>query len=195
MNSYFLVQSLTAVRIPLAVAFAITLPQTVADPSRLWLCLVLLGLQELSDVLDGWLARRLGVVSEWGKLFDPFADSTSRLIVYWSLAVAGRTFAVVPLVMAVRDITVAYSRLALTRQGGSVGARRSGKVKAWVQGLGAMFLLMAPLHLAWSGDASPQVASWVVLVVTASSAIEYVMATSPLQQRRRRRDRRPPADP
>lgn len=175
MSRYLLVQILTAVRVPLAITFAVLLPSSAADASWLLVCLALLLLQEVSDVLDGALARRLGVVSRWGQVFDPFADSISRLIVYWALAQAGLTLAVVPLVMAVRDVTVAYSRLVAADHGGSVSARLSGKIKAWVQGLGAIFLTATPLF-ASAGDDAIRVASWIVLLVTAASAMEYVLA-------------------
>lgn len=174
MTHHLLVQALTAVRIPMAITFAVILPSADADVSHLLGCLALLLFQEVSDLLDGALARRLGVVSRWGQVFDPFADSVSRLIVYWALAQAGLALAALPLVMAVRDVTVAYSRLVATDHGGSVSARLSGKIKAWVQGLGAMFLTTAPLHVSWTGDGSPWIVSWVVLVVTAVSAVEYV---------------------
>ena len=36
--------------------------------------LALVGVASLTDVLDGWLARRLGVASRWGALIDPIAD-------------------------------------------------------------------------------------------------------------------------
>ncbi len=176
MSHYLLVQTLTAVRVPLAIVFAIALPYSTTNRSWLLGCLALLVLQELSDLLDGALARRLGVASRWGQMFDPFADSVSRLIVYWALARAGLTLAVLPLVMALRDVTVAYSRLAAAEHGGSVSARLSGKIKAWVQGLGAMFLVTAPM---WTGDVSPVVVSWIVLLVTAASAVEYVLAAWP----------------
>ena len=183
MSSRLLVQTLTAVRVPLAIAFAVILPYAAEDPSWLLLCLALLLLQEVSDVLDGALARRLGVVSRWGQMFDPYADSVSRLIVYWALARAGLTLAAVPLVMAVRDVTVAYSRLVAADHGGSVSARLSGKIKAWVQGLGAMLLTTAPLfHLPASGGTCPwatvpmpAAVSWIVLLATAASAVEYVL--------------------
>ena len=173
MRNSLLVQILTAVRVPLAITFAVLLPSSVEDRSWLLGCLALLVLQEASDVLDGALARRLGVVSRWGQVFDPFADSISRLIVYWALAQAGLTLAAVPLVMAVRDVTVAYSRLVAADHGGSVSARLSGKIKAWVQGLGAMFLTATPL---FDGPAaSGAYVSWIVIAVTAASAVEYVL--------------------
>ncbi len=176
MNNHLLVQAVTAVRVPLAITFAILLPGPGEDPSPLLICLALLVLQEVSDALDGALARHLGVVSRWGQVFDPFADSVSRLIVYWALAQAGLTLAVLPLVMALRDVTVAYSRLVAADHGGSVSARLSGKIKAWVQGLGAMILTTAPLYPPWATVPPPAEVSWIVLWVTAASAVEYVLA-------------------
>ncbi len=175
MSRHLLVQVLTAVRVPLAIAFALVLPGSAAEPSGYLVCLALLVLQEASDVLDGALARRLGVVSRWGQMFDPFADSVSRLIVYWALAQAGLTLAVLPLLMALRDVTVAYSRLMVAGRGGSVSARLSGKIKAWVQGLGAMILVSAPLY-PWATLPTPATVSWIVLLVTTASAVEYVHA-------------------
>ncbi len=174
----------------MAVAFAVVLPFAKTDPGWLYVCLGLLLLQELSDLLDGYLARRLEVVSRWGQMFDPFADSVSRLIVYWSLATAGLALAVLPLVMALRDITVVYSRLASQLRGGSVSARLSGKIKAWVQGLGAIFLLLTPLHTplytslstGWIGGDASTVVSWIVLLVTAGSAVEYVVGAASLSR-------------
>ncbi len=177
MSRHLLVQIVTAVRVPLAIAFAVLLPSSTADSTKLMVCLALLVLQEVSDVLDGALARRLGVVSRWGQMFDPFADSASRLIVYWALAQSGLALAVTPLVMALRDVTVAYSRLVMADHGGSVSARLSGKIKAWVQGLGALLLTAAPLFPS-SGMVSSTAVSWVVLLATAGSAVEYVAAAA-----------------
>ncbi len=168
-----LVQAVTAVRLPLAAAFALVILKPGTAPGALYAALALLVLIEVSDGLDGALARRLGVVSTWGEMFDPFADSASRLVVYWSLAAAGLTLGVLTLVMALRDVTVAYSRLLLQSRGRSVSARWSGKIKATVQGVGAMLLVLAPMGPAPGLAAA---VSWIVLVVTAVSAVEYVAA-------------------
>jgi len=154
-----------------------------ALPSReaVWatvVSLVLLGLVELTDMLDGFLARRYDAVSDFGKAFDPYCDSVSRLMVYWALAVAGRCPAWVPLVMAVRDVTVSYARIMMTRRGCDVSARFSGKFKAVVQGACA-FVLMAALPQ-WMGAQACRAIYWgcggAVAAVTLWSLYDYVMA-------------------
>ena len=131
---------------------------------------------ELSDLIDGHLARRHGAVSSWGKVFDPYADSVSRLIVYWSLAMVGRCLAFVPLVMAVRDVTVGYARMFMMRRGQDVSARYTGKLKAMVQGISAIALMSGPLYWGTRGSYLVYGLSFLVAAVTLASMVDYARA-------------------
>jgi len=177
LTRYQIVQLITVVRVPLAMALAVVLLQLADTPMRLATVMVLLSLAEITDLLDGWLARRWKVTSEWGAMLDPYADAMGRLIVYWAFACAGLTFPVVPLVMALRDVTVSYCRIIWSKQGGSVGAQWSGKVKAVVQGAGAFVLLLATTIGPWLGDPSGLTVrastSWLVIGVTILSGVDY----------------------
>jgi CDP-diacylglycerol---glycerol-3-phosphate 3-phosphatidyltransferase len=174
-RNYLLVQGLTLSRIPLAIAFAAVLAGFRSPGLGVILaCSVILAISEVTDALDGLLARRWGVVSETGAMLDPYSDSVSRLIVYWSLAWAGLALAFLPLVMAVRDVTVAYCRITWVRQGRSVSAKWSGKVKAVVQGVAAFVLLWSPLYVAATGAWIVTAVSGVVIAVTVYSAIDYL---------------------
>jgi len=171
---------LTGSRLTLAVGVAALTPWSGTSVPAVIASLLLLGLVELTDLFDGHLARRHNAVSDFGKMFDPYCDSVSRLIIYWALAIIGACWAVVPLVMAVRDVTVSYARIVMTRKGIDVSARLSGKVKAIVQGVCA-FLLMAACP-AWTGQAArgTGVIYWagslVVLGVTLWSMGDYVLS-------------------
>src|SRR5262245_13569331 len=144
--SFLVVQAVTLARVPLAVLFAAWLLLSDRSGVQLFLAGFVLLLGEITDFMDGLLARKLRVVSEWGAMLDPYADSVARLVAYWALAQAALADPLTPLVMAVRDITVAYCRVILTRSGLSVSAKWSGKIKAWVQGFGAFVLLFAPVY-------------------------------------------------
>jgi CDP-diacylglycerol--glycerol-3-phosphate 3-phosphatidyltransferase len=169
----FVVNAITLSRIPIALAFAFLLWGAGWTTTTMVSGLVLLGLCELTDLLDGLLARRLGVVSGLGQLLDPYADSVARLIVYWSLACGGLVWAVVPLGMALRDVSVSYCRVVMARGGSSVGANWAGKVKAWVQGVGAFVLLASPASTAYSGPWLMGIVSVIVLAVTLGSFVPY----------------------
>lgn len=179
-GAYIGLQILTVARVPISIVFAavlLGLYQPANDTPQVALliaCTVILLLGEVTDALDGFLARRYSLQSEWGAMLDPYADSVSRLIIYWALGQAGLALALVVLVMAVRDVTVAYCRIIWTRQGRSVGAKLSGKVKAVVQFAGAFILLLLPLFVAVEARWPMLAVSWLVIVATAWSGLDYV---------------------
>ncbi len=98
----------------------------------LWILFVLI---ETSDLLDGFLARRLGRTSELGKLLDPFADSLSRLTYFICFAGGGIMPLWILLIVVYRDLGVAFARQIARGRGITVGARLSGKIKAWIYAL------------------------------------------------------------
>ena len=171
---FVLVQLFTLIRIPIAILLAILLINT-----NQWTYLNILvyaglsGLIEISDLLDGHFARKYGIVTEWGAMLDPYADSVSRLITYWGLAMAGLVVPFVPLSMALRDITVAYCRITLSRFGKTVSAKRSGKIKAVFQGVGAILIIFGPLYWPFTGRWIVHLLSWLIIGVTLISIVEY----------------------
>jgi len=173
-HGYILIQSVTLARIPLAIIFSIVLQTGKFAVSTLIWSTVLLLLIEATDLLDGIFARRHSLVSEYGAMLDPFADSLSRLIIYWSLSTQGLVLFLVPLCMAIRDITVAYARILLAKKNQSVSARSSGKIKATVQAVGSFLLLFGPVYWNYTGDWTINVLSGIIITVTLLSAVEYV---------------------
>lgn len=158
---------ITTSRIPMSIAFATLV---VATDARTWpmtvALLVLLTLIEISDGLDGHLARKWEVRSEWGAMLDPYSDSVSRLIVYFGLGQSGLVHPALVLVMALRDVSVSYCRILLTQSGRSVAAMLSGKIKAVVQAVGAYAALLS-LHLPLLTDSpkAPIIARWTITIV------------------------------
>lgn len=168
---------LTGSRLAFALVMVLLTPWAVQERWAIVAGVILVLAIELTDLLDGMLARRQGVVSEFGKMFDPYSDSVSRLMVYWSLAVVGRALVFVPLVMAVRDVTVSYCRILLSRSGRDVSARFTGKLKALVQGVCALMLAAGPLY--WGQQAGRwwvHGLSLLVVLVTLASMVDYAQA-------------------
>jgi CDP-diacylglycerol---glycerol-3-phosphate 3-phosphatidyltransferase len=127
---------LTLARIALAPVFYLVYQMAGADRVGLvaaaWVVFVLI---EVSDLLDGYFARKLNQVSEIGKVLDPFADSLSRLTYFVAFAGSGIMPWWILLVVIYRDVGVAYIRVLMSRQKVLMPARLSGKVKAWVYAL------------------------------------------------------------
>lgn len=170
---FLLVQAVTLARIPMAVCYSALLFEFRQKRSAVLLITVILILAESTDLLDGWLARKLRVTSGLGAILDPFADSMARLVTYLTLASVGIAWAILPWIMAFRDLVVAYSRMIVVSRGGCPMALFSGKLKAWTQGLCAV-ALSALAGVGWGGSELIDGLSILVALVTAASALEYI---------------------
>ena len=193
MSPHLRLLMLTLVRIPVALAFLVWILSIEYSTFSLIIALILLITIELSDFLDGFIARRSNLVSELGSTLDPYADSVARLIVYSALAFDNLALMAVPLVMAFRDVTVAYTRILMTRAGISASANWSGKIKAVVQGVCAFLLILSPvlwpvheknvfetfLFADMFEPTAVEIISLVVIIVTLLSMIEYIVRAMP----------------
>jgi len=175
---------LTLSRLPLAAAFAVVVAVAAPGPVGAGTLVALLALAaaiELTDLLDGWAARRFGAVTELGGLVDPLCDSLSRLTMFYAAALAGWVWLAVPLVMTGRDILVAYVRIVCARTGRRTAARVSGKLKALIQALAVFAVILAAGD--WLGARAAvktrAAAGVAVIVVTAWSLVDYLRAGWP----------------
>ena len=111
--------------------------------SLLWFIFALI---ELSDILDGAVARRSNTVSDVGKLLDPFADVVSKVTYFACLLVAGYVPLWFLLVVLYREFGIILMRMMLYRDGTALAARLAGKLKTWfyaVTAAVALFFLSA----------------------------------------------------
>jgi CDP-diacylglycerol--glycerol-3-phosphate 3-phosphatidyltransferase len=90
---------------------------------------VLFIVSEISDMVDGLLARKRNEVSDFGKLFDPFADTLVQLT-YFLCFVLDRLMPV-PLFLVVlyREYSILFVRNLMLKKGIAMGARMGGKIK------------------------------------------------------------------
>lgn len=106
---------------------------------------VLFAIIELSDMLDGAVARGLGIVSDLGKLLDPFADVVSRLTYFLVFVVLEIMPAWMFLLIMYREVGIIFVRMMMMRDGVALAARKGGKTKAVMYAVSAglgLFLLM-----------------------------------------------------
>jgi CDP-diacylglycerol--glycerol-3-phosphate 3-phosphatidyltransferase len=141
-------------------------------------------LAALTDVLDGYLARKLGVVSVLGKLLDPLAD---KLIVMASLVwmvPMGRMPAWVVVVLVGRELSVTGLRSVAASEGVIISAGAEGKTKTALQMIGIIALLAGfPYHLSYAGidlgvvDVARvgRVLVYLSLVFSMASAGQYIL--------------------
>lgn len=140
----------------------------------------------LSDILDGWLARRGNVVSAFGRVADPFVDKVLVLGTMVFLAVATWSRPMFPawVVVAVlaREFLVTGIRGYMESVGAEFPADGFGKIKMLAQSLSLGFALGArafPWSDAWYEFlmTSTHVLVWIMLVATVGSGLSYVNKT------------------
>ena len=109
----------------------------------LMIAIILIAYSELTDMFDGYIARRDNIVTDIGKLLDPLSDSISRFLYFFAFGYVGLFPIWLVLSLFLRDIIVAYIRTYLSLSGIAMGARFSGKLKAVVQFIGQYLLLFS----------------------------------------------------
>jgi CDP-diacylglycerol--glycerol-3-phosphate 3-phosphatidyltransferase len=93
----------------------------------LWLLFIL---SEISDLIDGKIARTRKEVSDFGKLFDPFADTLVRITYFLCFVVDGILPAALLLLVLYREFGILFLRNLMLKKGITMGARKGGKLKA-----------------------------------------------------------------
>ena len=185
---------LTLSRVFIAPAFLIVFLLTAGegDPNVVWdtprigllACLILALLGEASDFFDGFMARRLKQVSDFGKLMDPYSDSLFRLTIFFCFASSahGEWIPIwMVLIFFYRDVLTSVIRVFAMHKGIVVAARWSGKIKAWAQAIGYLTLLVLALSQP-TADATPLIQSFsaylmgAVVAISVISGIDYLLA-------------------
>lgn len=117
-----------------------------AGALSVYIMIPLLVFMELTDFFDGYFARKMGEVSDFGKLFDPFGDVLVHLTTFFCFICSGYMRPFVFILIFYREFSMLFLRLVAVRQGIAIGARKGGKLKTVlyvVAGFWALFRVCA----------------------------------------------------
>ena len=106
-----------------------------------WILLPLIIFAEFTDFLDGYFARKTNQVSDFGKLFDPFADVFLHLTVFFCYTLSGYISPFIMLLFAYREFGMLFVRLLAAKKGVAIGARKGGKFKTVLYVIAGFFSL------------------------------------------------------
>ena len=157
------------------------------------------GLTALTDMLDGKIARKYNLVTDFGKFIDPLADkfmvlSSMISILAWMLLRDNKTLALVfvwvVLVILLRELGVTSIRLVVAGKSGIVvAASIFGKIKTVSQMVGTVLIILEPAlpmvikHSVTSYIADNHIISYIAMAVmaftTIFSGIDYLKAYMP----------------
>lgn len=104
--------------------------------------LVLFLLACLTDFLDGWIARRRGEISDFGKIMDPVADKILVLGIFLSFVELRLIPAWMVIIIIIREVVITGMRFLAIRRGVVLAAESAGKHKTVFQMMTIFFLLL-----------------------------------------------------
>jgi CDP-diacylglycerol---glycerol-3-phosphate 3-phosphatidyltransferase len=153
-----------------------------------WIAYGLFVFAMITDKVDGDLARKHNLITNFGKIADPIADKAITGMAFIGLSVIGALWWWVTILVLVREWSVTIARLSIARQV-VMEARQSGKLKTMAQAL-ALGGFVGPFKdLAGGWDVPGDVVWWVAAILmgvavalTVTSGLEFVRDV--LHQRR-----------
>jgi CDP-diacylglycerol--glycerol-3-phosphate 3-phosphatidyltransferase len=141
---------LTMARI-VAIPFFVWLLDSPTPVRGFWASLVFTA-AAFTDMLDGYLARKLGVVSVLGKFLDPLADKLIVMAALVWMVPMGRIPAWAVVLLLARELSVMGLRSVAASEGVVISAGQEGKTKTALQMIGIVALLLGyPFHMAYAG--------------------------------------------
>jgi len=109
-----------------------------------WLALIVFAVASLTDMLDGKIARKYNLVTNFGKFMDPIADKMLTHTAFIMLCAMGRLNVVACIIFVAREFVVSGLRLVAVEQGHVIAAGMSGKVKTVLQMALVLVLTVLP---------------------------------------------------
>ena len=154
--------------IPVFLFFLLT--DCAGDYSK-WIAVVVFILASLTDFLDGHIARKYNLVTNFGKFMDPLADKLLVCSAMIALVGMHRLSSIVAIIIIAREFIISGFRLVAADNDIVIAANYWGKFKT-VSQMFMLILLIADLGGAFNMIA--QVLIWVSLVLTIVSLIDYI---------------------
>jgi CDP-diacylglycerol--glycerol-3-phosphate 3-phosphatidyltransferase len=126
----------------------------------------------LTDLLDGKIARKYNLVTNFGKFMDPLADKLLVCAALICLVSTGMLHAWIVIVIISREFIISGFRLVASDNGVVIAASYWGKFKTTFQ-----MLMIIVLLLDFGGifDLIGQILTWIALILTIVSLVDYLV--------------------
>ncbi len=170
---------LTILRIILVPFFVLFLLVDSIPMNYLW-ALLIFAIASITDCLDGYIARKYHLITNFGKFLDPLADKVLVLAAMISFIELGLASSVVVIIVIAREFLVTSLRLVAASDGTVIAASIYGKIKTILQ----MFSIVAILLLKTIYQFVPiavdiaflsNLLMWITAVVTVISGVDYLL--------------------
>ena len=164
---------LTVARVILIPFFVFFLLFDPANDTFKWIALALFIIASLTDMLDGKIARKYNLITDFGKFMDPLADKLLVCSAMIGLIELGRIPSWIVIVIIAREFVISGFRLIAADNGKVIAASYWGKFKTTFQMI--MVILMIANIQNPVIQLITQIIMWIALALTIISLIDYLI--------------------
>ena len=162
---------LTVLRIIMVPFFVFFMLTDVGGAANKWIALALFCIASLTDLLDGKIARKYHLVTNFGKFMDPLADKLLVSSAMICLVEMGRLPAWIVIIIISREFIISGFRLVASDSGIVIAASYWGKFKTVFQ---MVMIIVMIMDLGPSFAMLETILIYVALILTVVSLIDYV---------------------
>lgn len=162
---------LTIFRVILIIPFVIIMLSNFLGDASKWVALAIFIIASLTDLLDGKIARKYNLVTNFGKFMDPLADKLLVSAAMICLVEMGKIPSWIVIVIISREFIISGFRLIASDNGVVIAASYWGKFKTVFQ-MVMVILMIADISQI---QILTTVIMWVALVLTVISLIDYLI--------------------
>lgn len=163
---------LTVLRIIMVPFFVFFMLTDVGGAANKWIALALFCIASLTDLLDGKIARKYNLVTNFGKFMDPLADKLLVCSAMICLVEMDKLAAWIVIVIIAREFIISGFRLVASDSGIVIAASYWGKFKTVFQMAMIIVLIM---DLGGIFDVIATILVWIALALTIISLLDYVL--------------------
>ena len=127
----------------------------------------------LTDFLDGYIARKYNLVTDFGKLVDAIADKILVNSVLIILAAQGFIHPIIPVIVIIRDSVVNSIKMLAASKGKVVAAIKSGKIKTACLMVGIVLTLFYNLPFELWNISVGKVLLFIATILSITSGVQY----------------------
>lgn len=162
---------LTLFRVILIPFFVLFMLVNITGDADKWIALTIFIVASLTDLLDGKIARKYNLITDFGKFMDPLADKLLVCSALICLVSLGRIPAWIVIIIIAREFIISGFRLIAADNGRVIAASYWGKFKTTFQMIMVILMIadIAQLFIL------TQIVMYVALILTVVSLIDYLV--------------------
>lgn len=162
---------LTVLRVAMIPFFVLFMLLPITGTADKWIALALFAAASLTDMLDGHIARKYNLITNFGKFMDPLADKLLVCSALICLVELRRIPSWIVIIIIAREFIISGFRLIASDNGVVIAASYWGKFKTTFQMIMICFMIVNLESLSFFTD----IVMWAALLLTVVSLIDYLI--------------------